>query len=138
MSRSSASTPATRSSLLAVAWHLIDPTTWQFDLRQGVRFHDGTPFTAEDVVFSLNRAMSSTSAFKGGDFATITGVEAVNGHTVRIKTAGPNMILPDQLNIISMMSKRWAGEHDALLPAAYGDDAAYAEITPTARGRSSS
>ena len=113
---------------LAVAWNLIDPTTWQFDLRQSVRFHDGSPFTAEDVVFSLNRAMSSTSGFKGGDFATITAVEAVDGHTVRIKTTGPNMILPDQLNIISMMSKRWAEEHDALLPAAYGDDVtSYAE-----------
>ena len=113
---------------LAVAWHLIDPTTWQFDLRQGVRFHDGSPFTAEDVVFSLNRAMSSTSDFKGGDFATITAVEAVDDHTVRIKTTGPNMILPDQLNIIPMMSKRWAEEHDALLPAAYSDDVtSYAE-----------
>ena len=86
------------------------------------------PFTAEDVVFSLNRAMSSTSDFKGGDFATITAVEAVDDHTVRIKTAGPNMILPDELNIIPMMSKRWAEEHDALLPAAYGDDVtSYAE-----------
>jgi peptide/nickel transport system substrate-binding protein len=106
---------------LAVAWHLIDPTTWQFDLRQDVRFHDGTPFSAEDVVFSLNRAMSKTSGYKRGDFAAITAVEAVDGHTVRIKTAGPNMILPDQLNIIPMMSKRWAEEHDALLPAPYDD-----------------
>jgi peptide/nickel transport system substrate-binding protein len=119
---------------LAVAWHLIGPTTWQFDLRQGVRFHDGSPFTAEDVVFSLNRAMSSTSGFKGGDFATITAVEAVDGHTVRIKTTGPNMILPDQLNIISMMSKRWAEQHDALLPAAYGDDMTYAEIHANGTG----
>jgi peptide/nickel transport system substrate-binding protein len=46
---------------LAVAWKLTSPTTWQFDLRRGVFFHDGTPFTAEDVVFSLNRAISETS-----------------------------------------------------------------------------
>jgi peptide/nickel transport system substrate-binding protein len=44
------------------------------------------------------------------------------------------MILPDQLNIISMMSKRWAGEHDALLPAAYGDDMTYAEIHANGTG----
>jgi peptide/nickel transport system substrate-binding protein len=113
---------------LAVAWHLIDQTTWQFDLRQGVRFHDGSPFTAEDVVFSLNRAMSRTSDFKRSDFATITAIEAVDRHTVRIETAGPNMILPDQLNIIPMMSKRWAEQHDALLPSAYGDNVtSYAE-----------
>ena len=39
---------------LAVGWKLISPTIWQFDLRQGVRFHDGTPFTSEDVVFSVH------------------------------------------------------------------------------------
>ena len=49
---------------LAVAWKLTSPTTWQFDLRRGVQFHDGTPFTAEDVVFSLNRAMSKASDFR--------------------------------------------------------------------------
>src|SRR5262245_20257762 len=40
---------------LALAWKPLDPTTWEFELRQGVRFHDGTPFTAEDVVFSVER-----------------------------------------------------------------------------------
>jgi peptide/nickel transport system substrate-binding protein len=49
---------------LAVGWHLIDDSTWQFDLRQGVRFHDGAKFTSQDVVFSLNRAMSETSDIK--------------------------------------------------------------------------
>jgi peptide/nickel transport system substrate-binding protein len=73
---------------LAVAWKLVDPTTWQFDLRRGVRFHDGTAFTSEEVVFNLNRAMSSTSDFKG-DLPPITAVEAVDDHTVRIKTAAP-------------------------------------------------
>jgi peptide/nickel transport system substrate-binding protein len=41
---------------LAVAWGPVDTVTWEFKLRRGVRFHDGTPFTAEDVVFSLARA----------------------------------------------------------------------------------
>ena len=84
---------------LAVAWKLIAPTTWQFDLRQGVRFHDGTPFTAEDVVFSLNRALSETSDFKEATSPSITASTAVDDHTVRITTAGPDPILPDQLNI---------------------------------------
>jgi peptide/nickel transport system substrate-binding protein len=43
---------------LAVGWKLTSSTTWQFDLRRGVRFHDGTPFTSKDVVFSLKRALS--------------------------------------------------------------------------------
>jgi peptide/nickel transport system substrate-binding protein len=41
---------------LALAWKPLDPTTWEFELRPDVRFHDGTPFTAEDVVFSIERA----------------------------------------------------------------------------------
>jgi peptide/nickel transport system substrate-binding protein len=111
---------------LAVGWQLASPTTWQFDLRRGVWFHDGTPFTADDVVFSLNRAMSSTSDFKS-DLPPITAVEAVDDHTVRITTAAPDPILPDELSQIFMMSKRWAEQHDALLPAIYGEKVTYAE-----------
>ena len=82
---------------LAIAWKLIDPMTWQFDLRRGVRFHDGTPFTAQDVVFSLDRAMSKASDYR--DFvSSIAAVEAVDDHTVRITTVAPNLILPDQLS----------------------------------------
>ena len=112
---------------LAVAWKLIDPTTWQFDLRQGVRFHDGTRFTSEDVIFSVQRATSSSSDFKTA-MSPIAAIEAVDDHTVRIRTAAPNPVLPDQLNSIPIMSKRWALQHDALLPTAYGKDVpAYAE-----------
>jgi peptide/nickel transport system substrate-binding protein len=46
---------------LATSWRLIGPTTWRFELRPGVRFHDGSPLTAEDVVFSLERASGATS-----------------------------------------------------------------------------
>ena len=41
---------------LATSWEQLNPTTWRFKLRPGVKFHDGTPFTADDVVFSINRA----------------------------------------------------------------------------------
>jgi peptide/nickel transport system substrate-binding protein len=92
---------------LALSWQLISPTTWQFDLRQGVRFHDGTPFTSEDVVFSLSRARSETSDLKD-DASLVTAIEATDDHTVRITTAAPNPILPDELSQIFMMSKRWA------------------------------
>jgi peptide/nickel transport system substrate-binding protein len=111
---------------LAVAWQLIDPTTWQFDLRRDVRFHDGTPFTSADVVFSMQRGTSATSDFRSA-VSPITAVEAVDDHTVRITTATPNPILPEQLNSIPMMSERWAGQHDALLPTAYGGKVDYAE-----------
>jgi peptide/nickel transport system substrate-binding protein len=105
---------------LAVAWKLIDAKTWQFDLRRDVRFHDGTPFTSEDVVFSLNRALSKTSDFEEY-VSSIAAVEAVDDHTVQITTTASDPILPDQLGQISIMSKRWAMQHDALLPADYSD-----------------
>jgi peptide/nickel transport system substrate-binding protein len=110
---------------LAIAWKLTSPTVWQFDLRRSVWFHDGTPFTSEDIVFSLNRAMSETSDFKEY-LSSITAVEPVGNHAVRI-TTGPNPILPDQLSLTYIMSKRWADQHDALLPAVYGETATYAE-----------
>jgi peptide/nickel transport system substrate-binding protein len=112
---------------LALDWRLIDPTTWQFDLRQGVHFHDGAPFTSQDVVFSLKRGTSSTSDFRTA-VSPIRAVEAIDDHTIRITTASPNPILPDQLASIAIMSKRWAEQHGALLPTAYGGaNVAYAE-----------
>ena len=81
---------------LAVAWRLVDSTTWEFELRQGVRFHDGTPLTAEDVVFSLRRALSPKSEF-ARDVQPVAAIEADGDHVVRVRTIEPNPILPEQL-----------------------------------------
>ncbi|MEM7710539.1 MAG: ABC transporter substrate-binding protein, partial [Pseudomonadota bacterium] len=80
---------------LATEWavNADDPTIWTFDLRQGVTFHDGADFTAEDVVFSFERAKSETSAMKEL-LTSITEVRAVDDHTVEFVTDGPNPILP--------------------------------------------
>ena len=53
---------------LALSWKPLDPNTWEFELRPDVRFHDGTPFGAQDVVFSINRARARTS-----DLAELSG-----------------------------------------------------------------
>jgi MarR-like DNA-binding transcriptional regulator SgrR of sgrS sRNA len=74
---------------LATVWRLLDPLTWEFELRRDVTFHDGEPFTPEDVVFSLGRAASGVSQFKGF-VQPIASVEVVGDHTVRIRTAEPN------------------------------------------------
>jgi peptide/nickel transport system substrate-binding protein len=112
---------------LAVAWRPIDTTTWEFELRQGVRFHDGTPFTAEDVVFSLRRALSPQSE-DAQELQSIAAVEADGDHVVRVRTTGPNPILPDQLFTIGIMSKAWTERHGAVEVAPYADaEIAYVE-----------
>ena len=72
---------------LAESWKLTsDPTVWEFKLRKGVKFHDGTPFTADDVVFSLNRAKLPSSQLKSL-LATMAEVKKVDDFTVR---SGPS------------------------------------------------
>jgi len=100
---------------LATAWETVEPTVWEFKLREGVTFHDGADFSAEDVVFSFERARSETSDFR--DYITsVTEVRAVDDYTVQIVTDGPNPILPDQLTQIGMMDSGWAEEHSVTEP----------------------
>ena len=102
--------------MLAVEWKIVDPTTWEFRLREGVSFHDGSPFTADDVIFSLRRAQADTSDWKD-TISIISAIEALDPHTVRLTTSLPDMILPTALRNIMIMSKTWAQSHGAGLPA---------------------
>jgi peptide/nickel transport system substrate-binding protein len=117
---------------LAVAWRLVDSTTWEFELRRGVRFHDGTPMTAEDVVFSLRRALSPNSEF-GRDVLPVAAIEAAGDHIVRVRSIEPNPILPEQLFTIGIMSKAWAERHGAVDVAPY-TDAEIAHVEDHANG----
>ena len=92
---------------LALTWKPLDPTTWEFELRPDVTFHDGTPFTADDVVFSIERARAETSDFQAY-VDGIAAVEAIDDHTVRITTAGPDPSLWLKLAEVAIMSKAWA------------------------------
>ncbi len=83
-----------------------NPNVWVFNLRQGVKFHDGADFTAEDVVFSFERAKQPNSDMKEL-IGSITAVRAVGDHTVEIETDGPNPILPSNLTNLFMMDKGW-------------------------------
>ncbi|MEO0774513.1 MAG: ABC transporter substrate-binding protein [Pseudomonadota bacterium] len=83
-----------------------DPNVWVFNLRQGVKYHDGADFTAEDVVFSINRAKSENSAMKEL-LTSVVEVRAVDDHTVEFVTDGPNPILPANLTNLFMMDKGW-------------------------------
>jgi peptide/nickel transport system substrate-binding protein len=100
---------------LATRWERLDATTWRFHLRKGVKFHDGTPFTADDVVFSIERAQMPSSNFK--TFATLIGKpRKVDDHTVDIVTPGPSPILLEYVNTIMIMSRAWALRNGAARP----------------------
>ena len=99
---------------LATTWRILpnDPTTWEFKLRPGVKFHDGAAFDADDVVFSLNRALQPTSDMKG----LLTSVESVSkadDMTVHVKTKGPNPLLVNNLTNTFMMDKGWTEKNNA-------------------------
>ncbi|MCM2328875.1 MAG: ABC transporter substrate-binding protein [Lysobacter sp.] len=103
---------------LATSWKAVSPTAMQFKLRQGVKFHDGTPFTAEDVVFSIERALAPTSNFSPY-MQGITGARKVDEQTVEITTKGPNPVILPQLTEVRMVSKAWATKHNVLRPQDY-------------------
>ncbi len=84
-----------------------DPNVWVFKLREGVKFHGGEDFTAEDVVFSFNRAKQENSDMKEL-IGSITEVRAVDDLTVEIVTDGPNPILPSNLTNLFIMDKGWS------------------------------
>ncbi|MDO5631854.1 MAG: ABC transporter substrate-binding protein [Paracoccus sp. (in: a-proteobacteria)] len=96
------------SPRLATEWSVDpeDPSVWIFKLREGVKFHDGADFTAEDVVFSLDRARSETSDYKALH-AAVVSAEAVDDHTVRVRMNGPAPLYPQNLTNTFMMDKGW-------------------------------
>ena len=100
---------------LAVAWKQVDPTTWRFTLRRDVRFHDGSPFTADDVVFTWQRTRADSSDTKLY-VAPIQEARKVDDYTVDFVTRQPYPILPDLITGWLMMSKRWCEQHGAQVP----------------------
>ncbi|MQY44401.1 ABC transporter substrate-binding protein [Epibacterium sp. SM1969] len=84
-----------------------DPNVWVFKLREGVKFHGGEEFTAEDVVFSFERAKQPNSDMKEL-IGSIVEVRAVDDYTVELVTDGPNPILPSNLTNLFMMDKGWS------------------------------
>ncbi|HEY4315999.1 MAG TPA: ABC transporter substrate-binding protein [Herbaspirillum sp.] len=95
---------------LATSWKTINPTTWEFKLRHGVKFHDGSEMTAEDVVFSLDRPATLTNS--PGPFTSYTkqivAKQIVDPYTVRLKTATPYGPLALDVSTIFIVSKKAA------------------------------
>ena len=103
---------------LAVSWEQVGPTVWRFKLRPGVKFHDGTPFTADDVVFSFQRAAEPTSQLRV--YANASGApKKIDDLTVEFTTNGPNPIELEHLNTINIMSKAWCEKNKVTKPQNY-------------------
>jgi peptide/nickel transport system substrate-binding protein len=98
---------------LAESWEVLEPTRWRFHLRKGVKFHDGSDFTADDVVFSADRARGPSSDVKTRLPADAKVVK-VDDHTVDFVLSGPNPILNAEWDTWYIMSKKWCEEHNSV------------------------
>lgn len=98
---------------LAESWEILEPTRWRFNLRQGVTFHNGNPFNADDVIFSYERAISD-----GSDVLTkVAGVAEiirVDDYTVDFITTTPNPILTAEWDTWYIMDREWAEANGAV------------------------
>ena len=98
---------------LATKWTEVSPTQWRFELRKGVKFHDGAPFTADDVVFSLTRIMTPPSNMMSST-QSVKEVKKVDDFTVDLILKGPNPILLRELTEARIMNKAWAEKNNSV------------------------
>lgn len=102
---------------LALRWEpLADEPGWRFFLREDVTFHDGAAFTADDVLFSYERAASEQSDVRSW-FAPVTDVRVVDDHTIDFVTSAPNPLFPDSIANFMIMDRGWTEANDAERPA---------------------
>ena len=101
---------------LALSWTPLDGGKgWRFKLRPGVKFHDGTPFSAADVAFTVKRALEQTSAYRTA-LPNVTGTQVVDALTVDLLTRQPTPVLPAALTNLRVMSKAWSEKHKVEKP----------------------
>jgi peptide/nickel transport system substrate-binding protein len=92
---------------LATSWKTIDDATWEVKLRQGVKFHDGSPFTAKDVKASFERVLDPAKKMTArGNHAKIKSVEIVDDYTVRFKTDGPYPLFVERMTALVIHSEK--------------------------------
>jgi peptide/nickel transport system substrate-binding protein len=97
---------------LATSWKILSPTLWRFTLRQGVKFHNGETFDADDVVFSWQRTNTPGSLVKG-NLSDLKDVRKVDAYTVDVETHAPLPILPNELVQLLIMDKGWSEKNRA-------------------------
>jgi len=100
---------------LAQSWETVTPTTWRFHLRKGVTFHNGDPFTADDVLASLARVSDDASPLKG-NLPAYKSSRKIDDYTVEIEVNGPYPLLLNDLTNIFIFDKKWLEANNALKP----------------------
>ena len=99
---------------LASSWKYTDPTTIEFTLRRGVKFHDGSPFTADDVVYTINTVLKDKQVSVPSNFTWIDGADKVDDFTVRIRT---KRVFPAAMEYLAMVVP--------IIPQAYREKVGY-------------
>ncbi len=101
---------------LATSWESLPDNGWRFKLREGVTFHDGSAFNADDVLFSYERA-SSEAADTRSWFAAVSEVQVVDDYTIDFLTAAPNPLFPSSISNFMIMDRDWTVDNAAQLPS---------------------
>jgi peptide/nickel transport system substrate-binding protein len=100
---------------LAASWQQTAPLVWRFKLRPGVKFHDGTPLTVDDVVFSVLRAQQPTANI--AVYANAVGApKAIDAETVEFRLAKPNPVFLQNMDAVFIMSRAWSEKHKVTKP----------------------
>src|SRR5215471_15390600 len=100
---------------LAESWETPEPTRWRFHLRHNVKFHNGDPFSADDVIFSADRVRATVSNFTSVIQADAKFVK-IDEYTVDVVLSSPNPILITQWDGWLIMDKKWCEEHNSVAP----------------------
>ena len=116
---------------LATSWAPLEGENgWRFTLREGVTFADGSAFTAEDVMFSYERASNEAADVRSW-FAPVSEVRVVDDFTIDFVTTAPNPLFPDSIANFMILDKGWAEGNDAALPARDAENFATMNVNGT-------
>ncbi|HEY0419774.1 MAG TPA: ABC transporter substrate-binding protein [Acetobacteraceae bacterium] len=115
----------TTEPALAVSWEQTNPTTWRFHLRPGVKWQDGTPFTADDVLFSYKRNTGKTSS-TSSNVSSVKNARKVDDLTVDFETNAPDPILPEQFTNWPILPQAWMEKNNSAETVVMGSGDSFA------------